>query len=219
MTIIHLDAFTIELLKLTLKYFSQSIYTQVFGCRYVQIWCDEWNRYAGKYLGLPYLPVLSKGWPNLIVYQYVFQQKWSARHLSQSLICIFWFSQQSRRFSTFLVSFPTMVPWFTITITHKWVHIHSIHQDQSHKISSTYNDKWPYSTLHIPIQNSHYFWATGCPLIDELTIYLTIPLLWWSDNASLPHEGEKPRHWWFIKMFSVYSWSIVGSLAWWKLNF
>ena len=40
-----------------------------------------------NYLGLPYLPVLSKGWPDMIIYQYVFWQKWSA-HIRPSPVTI-----------------------------------------------------------------------------------------------------------------------------------
>ena len=123
----------------------------------------------------------------------------------------------SRRFSTFLVSFPPygpLVHHHTQTGTHSFYSLGSV--TRTFKYLQRRMIIW---YLHIPIQNSHYFWATGRPLIDELKIYLTISLLRRSNNASLPHEGERPRRRWFVKMFSVYSWSIVGSLAWWKLNF
>ena len=57
------------------------VVNNIRGCHAHDIFSHE------ELSGLPYLPVLSKGWPDLIIYRYVFQQKWSA-HIRLSPVTI-----------------------------------------------------------------------------------------------------------------------------------
>ena len=57
------------------------VVNNIRGCHAHDIFSHE------ELSGLPYLPVLSKGWPDLIIYWYVFWQKWSA-HIKPSPVTI-----------------------------------------------------------------------------------------------------------------------------------